>query len=252
MTLRVAVCISGEYRTKLQDELLPVCNAIVKLKFPDADFYYATWEQFKPAFEKDFPLEHCEYFPEPEMHYHPYRDILPADHISPRYQQTVDRMAATLPRMRWTSHHTKQILIHTWLSNKIKDKYDVIVRTRFDEYLYKGADFTWHIEDTHERDRANGFASTKPFRFPTLLAPKDQNEANTWRNKTYLFDHVIIHPADAIDADSVMRLHKGGLLHAAEYGWYQIISMPHGSRHMNYNGWANPVHTIDPKFMWSA
>jgi len=251
MTIRVAVCMSGAYRTKLDGGSLLACNAIVKAKFPDADFYYATWEQFKPEFEKDFPLERCEYFDEPAMRYHPYLDIPLADHISERYQTTADFMNASGHRIKWTSHHTKQILIHTWLSDKIKEQYDVIVRARFDQYLYEGADFTPYIKDTHENDRANCFLTTRPFRFPTLLEPKDQNAENTARNETWMFDSIIIHPANAIDADSVMCLHKEGKLHAAEYGWYQVISMPHGSRHMNYNGWAAHDSVVDPKFMWS-
>ena len=137
------------------------------------------------------------------------------------------------------------------MSDKIQDQYDVIVRARFDQHIFKDADFTWFIKDTNENDRANCFLTTNPFRFPTLLKPKDQNAENTARNKTWMFDSIIIHPANAIDSDSVMRLHKEKKLHAAEYGWYQVISMPHGSRHMNYNGWAAHDEVVDPKFMWS-
>lgn len=248
--MRVAVCVSGAYHKLGQSGTEKLCNAITKLKFPDADFYYATWEQFRPAFERDFPAEHCEYFPEPKMHYHPYTDIAPRYHTCERYQKTMDFMRRSSARLQWSAHHTKQILIHTWLLEKIKDKYDVIVRVRFDLYLHRGADFTSYLEDTHKHNRANCFATTRPFRFPDLLEPKDQNEDNLARNKIFMFDHVLIHPADAIDADSVMRLHKEKKLHPAEYGWYQIIGLPHGAHHMNYVGWANPISTIEPQFMW--
>jgi len=251
MTIRVAVCVSGAYQKMgTPPGTQKLCNAVTRLKFPDADFYFATWEQFRPAFEKDFPGEKCEYFKEPKMHYHPYKDIQREHHTCSRYRKTVKHMNATKERMRWTKHHTKQILIHTWLSDKIKDQYDVIVRVRFDLFLHKGADFTKYIQDTYENNRANCFATTMPFRFPNLLEPKDQNEDNIERNKIFMFDHVTIYPANAIDADHVMRLHEEKRLHPAEYGWYQVIALPSGIEHVNYVGWANPIHTIKGEFRW--
>ncbi len=231
--MRVAVCVSGACSTGNPKGDLVRNNAIQKAKFPNADFYYATWDGFRPVFEKLFPHERCEYFPEVRMHYHPYTDIKPEDHTSRFYQSTADWInRGGDERLKWSAHHTKQILIHSWLTKKIEAGYDVIVRTRFDAFISKYANFTQHLADTNKHRRANCFAATKQNQFNQL---HEFNVSPETQHGSTMLDQLIIYPAGAIDHDAVNRLHKEKKLHAAEYGWCQVIN----GKHRNHDGWVN-------------
>lgn len=235
--MRVAVCISGIINDKTANMSLQRGNEILKEKFPGADFHYATWNGYKDIFEKNFPDDTCHFFDEPEMNYHPFLDIPKEKYISTTYHQIVDFMKKdkTGNRLKWSAHHTKQLLIHSWLVDRIKDNYDVIVRTRFDIFLFKGATFTEYLNDTFINKRANCFSATKTNKTHILNEFPTSSPAP---HHTKHVDMVIIHNSDVIDTDKVNNLHKEKLLHGAEFGWYQIISMDHGSRHRCYDGWA--------------
>ena len=79
--MRIAVCVSGAFNTGNPKGSLEKNNDVLRAKFPTADFYYATWDMYKSKFEKIFPNKKCEYFPEVQMHYHPYLDIKEEDYI---------------------------------------------------------------------------------------------------------------------------------------------------------------------------
>jgi len=240
--MKVAVCVSGAFRTGNPRGDLERNNAIQKARFPDADFYYATWDGFKPEFERLFPNERCEYLQEPVMHYHPYIDIRREDHISKFYQETVDWVKkGGAKRIEWTSHHTKQILIHSWLLNKIEAEYDVIVRTRFDGFISENADFYCYLKDTHDNKRANCFGATKKQGFDKL----NEFDTSSSRHSNWMLDQLIIHNV----IDDVDSLHREKRLHAAEYGWYQAISMNHGSNHRNHDGWVNHDKNVLDDFL---
>lgn len=178
------------------------------------------------------------------MQYHPYLDMRREDHISSYYQATVDWVkAGGSKRIEWTSHHTKQILIHAWLSDRIRHGYDVLVRTRFDAFAYSQAEFRGYLDDTMLTRRANCFGTTMARRFDNLYDPLDGLHAS------WMLDSLIIHSPDAIDRAEVDELHKSQKLHAAEFGWYQVISRPHGSTHRNHSGWVNPDHTVPSEFL---
>lgn len=227
------MCVSGACNTGNPKGDLVRNNAIQKAKFPDADFYYATWDGYRDVFTGLFPHERCEYFPEVRMHYHPYLDIKSAHHVSRFYQLTADWVKKGGPdRLKWSAHHTKQILIHSRLTRKIEAKYDVIVRTRFDGFISKKANFTKYLADTHKNKRANCFSATKQKQFNEL---HEFNVSAENQHGSTMMDQLIIHNAGAIDHDAVELLHKEKKLHAAEYGWCQIIS----GNHRNHDGWVN-------------
>lgn len=234
--MKVAVCVSGAFKTGHPKGCLVKNNRVQKNKFPEADFYYATWNSYKSDFEKLFPDYQCEYFSEPVMHYHPYLDIKKQDYISTFYHGTVNWVREGGPkRIEWTLHHTKQILIHAWLIDIIKNDYDVIIRTRFDCLISKKANFGEFIKDTYNNNRANGFGTRKEEHF-NHLREIDTKKSN-WSVR--LLDQLIIHAPSVIDCIVINGLHKDKILHAAEYGWYQTISMNHGSDHRNHDGWVN-------------
>lgn len=241
--MRVAVCVSGvpESVHNLQTRN----NKILKQKFPYADFYYATWKGREDTFYKNFPNEECNTFSEPVMHYHPYSDI--SDFTSSHWEETKGWIFKT-GKIDWSRHHTKQILIHAMLLNKISENYDIIIRTRFDAFVWKdpSADFTKFVVDSHENQRANCFAVTNKSMFKQLY--ESDYEKNPKMRK-WILDQLIIHPRSFINYDSIMQLHHDKKLRAAEYGWHQIISEPYGDNHRNWHGWVNHDKNVAIEFI---
>jgi len=232
--MRVAVCVSGACRGSLERN-----NRRLKSKFK-ADFYYATWEGYRTRFSQAFPQDECEYFQEPNPHYHPYTGISEQDHTCEIYRDAVRwAKAGGSERLGWTSHHVKQILIHFWLADRIKNDYDVIVRTRFDAFVSKRADFESYILDTYTNHRANCFGTTRPEGFDSLFEVELKGIHKNW-----MLDHIIIHNADLIDRGRVDALYRDKKLHAAEFGWHQVLGT-----HRNHSGWVNPEHSVLQKFL---
>lgn len=247
--MRVAVCVSGAFNTGNPNGDLVKNNTIQKANFPDADFYYATWQSFRPEFEKLFPNKKCIYFPEHKVQYHPY-EIAKEHHLSDFYQQTANwAKKGGTERMRWTSHHTKQILIHSWLMDTIENEYDVIVRTRFDGFISKNAKFAPYLEDTFKNNRANCFGATHQEKFDQLREIKSNPNSKEGSWSVRLLDQLIIYNANALDGKVVNTLDREHLLLAAEYGWYQVISLPRGSNHRNFSGWVNHDKRVLDKFL---
>lgn len=242
--MKVAVCVSGAFRAKR----LPSENiGRLKSKFRGADFYYATWDRYQDAFKNLFQDDECRFYPEPKPHYHPYLDISPKDHTSDWYRKTVTWVkAGKQTRREWTSHHVKQILIHAWLADEIKADYDVLVRTRFDAFVSSRADFRPYLEDTYTNGSANCFGTTRPDGFDQLFEVNITPES---LHKNWMLDHIIIHRADTLDRERVDSLYRDKKLHAAEYGWHQVLG---ANGHRNHSGWVNPDHAVLDKFLCAA
>jgi hypothetical protein len=242
--MKIAVCVSGAYKSGYPGSgNLVFYNTLRKRKFPTADFFYATWNTYKSQF--DLGKENCFFFEEPQINYHPYLDI--PNPITPFVLKTTEWIKKTR-KEEWSSHHTKQILIHSLLLQSIPDylSYDIIVRTRFDAVISDKADFTPYIEDSFVKNRANGFSVTRKEFFDDLY---DSNLETYPQSKYWMHDQLIIHPPKLFDIDLVQKLHKNKELHAAEYGWYQILSLPHGGTHCNHHGWVNHDKNVRPEFL---
>lgn len=239
--LKVAVCISGKFESAR--DLIKSNNDILKDKFLDADFYYATWDHYKDCFYKIFPEYNCFYFNEPNIEYHPYKDISPQNYISSRFKESFKYVKNKKDKngLEWSAHHTKQIIIHSWLVDSISNKYDIVVRTRFDARIWKDADFTPYINDSHINQRAIGFATTRHKMFDVIY---ESDKTSGW-----LLDQLIIHPAGFINKKDVEILNANRILHPAEMGWYQVLSMPYGSNHRNVHGWVNHDRNIPENFI---
>lgn len=243
--MKVAVCVSGAFKCNSEGGLVRY-NTILKNKFPGSDFYYSTWESYQKRFESIFPGEKCTYFKEPAIHYHPYLDIEEKNYISKYYLETIKWIKQNPERIMWSSHHTKQILIHFMLADKVKDKYDVIVRTRFDAFIHKNAQFEAYIEDTHRNKRANGFAATKQNLFDVL---KEFDKGKCPKMNFWLADQLIIHPSEFINLQLVNDLTNEKKLHSAEFGWCQVLSAPYSFNHRSHDGWVNHDRNVIPKFL---
>tara|TARA_R110000851_G_scaffold123683_2_gene253575 strand:- start:774 stop:1520 length:747 start_codon:yes stop_codon:yes gene_type:complete len=241
--MKVAVCISGIPNSSHNLQRRNV--DVLKEKFPDADFYYATWKGYENEFYKYFPNDECLVFDEPIMHYHPYFDI--TDFTSKDWEETKSWVKRT-NKTSWSSHHTKQILIHAMLVNSIDKKYDIIVRTRFDAFVWKAPDanFTQYIKDTKENYRANCFAVTRKSMFKNLY---ESDYIKDKKMKKWILDQLIIHPRNMIDYENIMTLHTEKSLRAAEYGWHQTLSEPYSDNHRNWHGWVNHDKNVEISFI---
>lgn len=244
--MRVAMCISGVCASKNANTNLKKNHDRLKQFFPDYDFHYATWDSYTGAFEQNFPNQNCLYYPEPKINYHPYFDIPKELWESNRFGETkkfIER--GGLQRREWTAHHTKQHLIHAWLCDTIKDSYDIVIRARFDTWIYKHANFKSYIQDTFENNRINAFSATKQNYFDKL---NEFDASPTGRHHHWIVDQMIIHPMSFINRQYVEQLHNEKRLHPAEMGWYQVLSKPNGNRHRCFDGWVNHDKNVLGKF----
>lgn len=251
--MRIAVLVSGALNSKWRhdsrhDNRPELLNNIrLREKFPDADFYYASWKGYENDFKHLFPNEECTFYDEPVMNYHPYKDIPKAQHISEFYETTMKWAAkGGEERFEWTIHHTKQILIHMWLVDQIKDKYDIIVRARFDTLIYKDADFSSYVKDTLDNYRANCFGAYGSAAFENIyeLNPKKGTYNYRWLDR--YADFLIIHPTNFSNKTFVDALHKDKILHAGEFGWYQALNH-NKPKHRNHFGWVFANKFLTPE-----
>tara|TARA_E500000318_G_C3545142_1_gene206315 strand:- start:145 stop:897 length:753 start_codon:yes stop_codon:yes gene_type:complete len=246
--MKIAVCISGQCASKNKLTNLKRNRDRLKSKFPGADFFYATYNSFQPAFEKAFPNEKCLFIEEPNMHYHPYVDIDAADYFTPLYGLRKEWAKGLSPeKFNWTSHHTKQILIHSWLLEDMKKEghdYDVIVRARFDTFIHKNAEPMKYVKDAYDTGIVHGFGVTKWQKFHEFY-----DSPMTGKHEVYMLDQMIIHRKDRINTKNIQKLHEEKKLHAAEWGWYQVLSHPYGGVHMNHHGFVNPDWSVRDEYL---
>ena len=232
--MKIAVCISGILKSAFNLQKRNV--SVFKEKFPEADFYYATWKGVEEEkFYNIFPEEKCFAFLEPDVHYNPYTDI--QDFSSPAWEKTV----AWSRRKNdvWIRNSVKQILIHAMLLNQINKTYDVIIRTRFDAFLLNDptVSFDSFVMETYKSKVTHGFAARDMSKFLELNELKNTD----WEHR--ILDQLIIHPDESINYDNVMNLYHEKQLRAAEFGWGQVISEPEYN-HKNWLGWINADRSV--------
>ena len=245
--MKVAVLISGIMKPNPKfPELMTRIIEVNKSMFSEADFYYATWdnEKNRKLFDTYYPEEECHYFNEPKIHYHPYTDVPKEYHISENFKKKIKQFGSKPWFREWTSHHTKQHLIHCFLLDKIEMKYDVIVRMRFDSFIHRKANFLPYVEDAYQTGYAHGFAVTKRSKFNEFYDSPESDK----RMKDYMIDQLIIHNAANIDTKEVYKLHEEKRLRAAEFGWYQVLSQPYVG-HKNHHGFVNSYLQVNAEHM---
>ena len=254
--MRIAFCVSGVPRSDVikGQPTFPNfkrCFASWRRAFPDADFFFATWKQHKQIVEDNFQDSNVCLFDEPEVNYHPFFDI-PDDlmwsdrllKIVPKYKTITDS------RQDRYQHQTKQILCHAHLLEtlNLQERYDIIIRCRYDTLISKTANFDSIIKEVYNQRFACGFALLRDHNFSTIhqLGKKD---LNAYR---FLFDSLIIHSSKVFDPQYVFELHENKRLLPCEFGWFQIMSMPYGENHRCYSGWANAERAIPQRYISGA
>jgi hypothetical protein len=247
--MKVAVLVSGVCKTSHPLGDLNKFNKRQQRFFPGADFYYATWKSFKDELDEIENAVHTWYYDEPDPHYHPYLGVPVDAHVSPHFTERVNwAKGLDNKKVQWTKQHAKQHLIHAWLFDNanIKDNYDVVVRARFDGFIHKNADFSPYLEDSFKNKNVHGFSVTRQNMFDKLYhSPMEKGS----KHSVYMLDQMIIHSADRFDTEMVYKLYKEKKLHAAEFGWYQVLSQPYGGIHRNHHGFVNHDKNVLDRFL---
>ncbi len=139
----------------------------------------------------------------------------------------------TMPMIAKAFHQTKQVLMHSHMLDLLPPEYDMIVKTRYDIKLIdnNSIDFNGLIARSYENNHAIGLA--KRFRqHPNMFDPKGTTWHRLWEQ--YLMDLIMFHPRKLFKKELMLSLHEKQELLAAEFGWYQVLSQPHGDTHQNY------------------
>ena len=218
--MKIAVCISG--LTRKNPEIH--CNKI-KSVFPNADFYYHTWNGRK--YPNEFNVLTS---PEPTVNYHP---ILDTNQNKSTKLEWYRKNKKNIPSKQLNA--TKQILAHKFLVCQLEKKYDIIIRTRWDAQISNNIDYAPYLEMAYD---------VGPVGFMTRFLKKDNiNKLRVLeKNKSetnwycYLPDVLIMHKPEHFDTEYVETLHKNKQLLPAEWGWYQTMSEPYGDIHTSIRG----------------
>ena len=244
--MRSAVCISGLPRSGIPSRDLRVNYNNLKQNFPNSDFYLSTWIGQEDVMKKHFNDFNVWYQPEPKINYHPFADMEMTFHTA-KLEKTIKQSRDNKTFRETSSHQTKQIIGHARLLSKITEKYDVIIRTRFDTFTSPKANFNIFIEDSFKNKRAIGFACLKED-WPNFHSLREM-DPKTEYVKHFLFDQLIIHHIDNINVANIFELSENKKLFAAEFGWWQVLSQNSGSNHRCFSGWANPDKSVLPHFL---
>lgn len=226
--MKIAVGISGIYRPQVG----PVIENLnlIQRKF-NADMYYHTWDSHVDKIPNEFKFGTGTSFfstPEPIVDYHPVFDPEPTQNRKHEwYIKTKDRR----PKFKQSN---KQIIGYCNLYDNIPKNYDLYIRTRWDVRINPHFDFaSWF--DSAINEGSVGFmireSGPNSFRFNGKngrMVPKDQSNENHNDWFQMLSDNLIIHTSEQLDTSLVYELHNNKQLLGCEWGWWQIMSKPHG------------------------
>tara|TARA_Y100001938_G_scaffold148548_1_gene232578 strand:- start:1843 stop:2574 length:732 start_codon:yes stop_codon:yes gene_type:complete len=234
--MKVAICVSGLIREKHKRNIGSVKNA-----FPDADIFYSTWEAYEDDKSRSYK---CKYYPEPQMHYNPWKDCV-TDNPHPKYhayKKDFVNNTGTSSQGKLLNA-TKQIIAHAYQVADLPEEYDMVVRTRWDTIVGDRVDFNHYLNTSYEHDMAIGFAirggrwihlnKFQDIEHVYITETTDQAWSRDWA--WWLNDNLIIHPRKIFDTENVHKLHEEKKLWPAEYGWYQVLSKD-DNHHCVYGG----------------
>ena len=249
--MRVAICVSGiprsgvgNHENRNQDVVRN--HLSLKKNFPEADFYFGTWERHKDIVNKHFSDHKKYFFSEPITDYHSWFDLNPDVIVSKKMREFLDKYRQKKDLHERIKDQNRQILCHANLVSCIEKDYDIIIRARYDTYTYSHGNWLPYLEWVHENQAAIGFANTKPWENFNKTVDLDSKDGN---RDCYLFDSLIMHSAKNINISEIIKLYEKKSLCPAEFGWYQVLSKPYGSNHRCVNGWANADRCVLQNFL---
>ena len=234
--MKPAICISGVARGNINRNIRHLKSA-----FPDIPMFFSTWEETKNGISEEYKSS---YYPEPQMHYNPWRDCL-TDSPHPKYQAYKKEFInkTGISHQNKLLNATKQLIAHAYQLADIPEEYDMIIRTRWDTIVSDTADFSKYLEQSYNDKIAIGFAirggrwiflnKFKDIEHVFITENTDQMWSRDW--SYWLNDNLIFHRRDAYDTALVHKLHEEKRLWPAEYGWYQLLSVM-DNHHCVYGG----------------
>lgn len=236
--MKIAVCIHGLYRAHVQPSPSELNNRFKNL-FPEADFYYHTWDEYSNDVPLQYQLDDKHFFtdPEPILDYHPVNDSK-TDCKHGKFKSYKDKNIM----VNKTQNANKQIIGYALMCKQITEPYDIMIRARWDTAIDTKVDFTQYVEMAYN-DGPVGFSS-RSNRGPNgrdgtveMIDKVNVDINDDWYG--YLQDALIIHRRDHFDPDYVLQLHKEKNLWPCEWGWYQVLSLNHGDDfHTSFHGGA--------------
>jgi len=217
--MKVAVCVGGltyPDSEKLMKEL--------QSRFSNYDFFFGTWKGRENELTDKL---NAFTFDEPTPEYHPYFDVVNDDTWPPNLQHIIKILKEKQAKkdFHWINkcyHQTKQILMHSYMLDKIPSEYDMIVRTRFDIWLYdKSIPFERFVEESYEQNKPIGFARKMSGQHGAYWSAKGTHRHHWWEG--FMCDLILMHPRNLFNKEKVWKLHHEKKLLAAEFGWYQAL-----------------------------
>lgn len=247
--MKVGVFIGGQLR-RSEEELLTTFR-MLEDAFEGCEFVYSLWTD-DHAQNKDFVDQHMqngtiELFEPFDIGYEPYLDNPDAVKNYQYYKKYDDPNPPRHP------HQTKQILLHNEKMKKHGDRFDVIVRTRYDATISPIWDFMPYVREVVETPTVVTCMSRTTLKPETMFnvvyrTSNDNywmpfNKGNTVGPEGWYFidprphcmladSGLILHRPEDWDSELVDRLHNEKKLLAAEFGWHQILYQ--GTTHGNY------------------
>jgi hypothetical protein len=229
--MKVAVCVSGltyPDSPKLMKEL--------ENRFPHYSFFYGVWKGREDDISRKFKAFS---FDEPEATYHPYLDIdrktwpPNIDHIVGLLEEKRSRNPPELEWINKSKHQTKQILMHSHMLDSIPEEYDMIIRARWDLWLYdKTIPYEDYVKESYYLNKPIGWARKMSRNNGSHWSAKGTHRNHWWEG--FICDLMIMHPRKLFKKDKVWKLHEEQKLLAAEFGWYQSLCDDRSEKHDCY------------------
>tara|TARA_Y100001954_G_scaffold238463_1_gene306203 strand:+ start:5555 stop:6295 length:741 start_codon:yes stop_codon:yes gene_type:complete len=224
--MKLAICFSGIVRGTVGRNVNNVKKAM-----PEADFFYATWEERQNENSKMYK---CKTYPEPKLHYNSWTECIVDNphHKYAQYKHGISNKVGGVYNNESLNHSTKQILAHAYQVKDLPEEYDMIVRIRWDTVCGSLINFTKYVEQSYKENIAIGFSIrggrhtelNKFVEIPKIYATLDTDISVSRDWCWWLNDNLIIHPRKKFNPDKVLKLHEEKKLWPAEYGWYQALS----------------------------
>tara|TARA_B100001248_G_scaffold9854_1_gene6512 strand:+ start:20981 stop:21721 length:741 start_codon:yes stop_codon:yes gene_type:complete len=235
--MKLAICFSGIVRGQVERNIEHVKNAM-----PEADLFYATWEEQQNDMSKKL---NCVTYPEPVLKYNSWTECVEDNphHKFKQYKIGIQKKSESVYTVESLNHSTKQILAHAYQVRDLPEEYDMVVRIRWDTVCGSRIKFDKYVDQSYNEQIAIGFSIrggryTKmnafydiPHKFTTIDTHLSVSRDWSW----WLNDNLIIHPRKKFDPEKVFQYDAEKRLWPAEYGWYQMLS-ENNDHHCVYGG----------------
>lgn len=240
--MKVAVCISGTIRS------LPIeCLESILYHFKQFDLFFGVWENedliFRKTFHKYINNNNVFLIPEPRIRYNCKTDTCQEIIHPSTNNKVLSKKDQIWKGNKINTGAIRQFIAHGHVLSKLDSSYDMIIRLRYDVLLSKEVNFIPLLEQSYNDKAAYGFATIfnhdkhkKISELNYLLKETLCKREEGLELPSFLYDFMIFHKRELFDVGCMNYLIDRKLLHCNEIGWYQLLSHPYESNHVNYHG----------------